>query len=495
MPADPALDQLPPHNVEAEAGALACVLDATNGEAEARLDRLTFEHFYDQRNQTAFRALRCLRINGKPLDSVSLCQWLRDKHQTEDAGGLEYVSELPDKTPSPANFPAFLDAIEGCRIRRAAIRDAGEVQRLALDTSIPPAAVADASRRMLQSNAEHGSAHIWGDMVEDGADLQARELPPVVQIVSGLVAELSKLSIVSSAKCFKTWLTIYLAIATSQGIEFLGHATSRRRVLYVNLELKPATFTRRIKAIASALGITIDRAWFFHLPLRGKLSGLTVHEIISRIIAVAQKRGATVIIVDPLFKLNIEGEENSSRDQTVFCNELDRLTTEGHCTAIFNDHAPKGNMSEKEPLDVIRGSSAKGGDLDAAMVLRKHEVDGCFRVDMVHRELPPVEPFCIGWRFPLMELRPDLSPDDMKRPKAGRKRTQDPIKLLAKIADTSPGKPVSKSEWARRAGIERQNLDTYLPEMRCNGWIKTVGEGNTARQCITEKGQKALPTA
>lgn len=87
---------------------------------------------------------------------------------------------------------------------------------------------------------------------------------------------------------------------------------------------------------------------------------------------------------DPLFKLNIAGEENSTRDQTVFFLELDRLTTEAGCTAILNDHSGKGNQSEKDPLDVIRGSSAKGGDLDAAMVLRKHEVEHCFRVDMVH---------------------------------------------------------------------------------------------------------------
>ncbi len=85
--------------------------------------------------------------------------------------------------------------------------------------------------------------------------------------------------------------------------------------------------------------------------------------------------------------------------------------TDLQCTAIFNDHSGKGNQSEKDPLDVIRGSSAKGGDLDAAMVLRKHDVDGCFRVDLVHRELAPVAPFCIGWNFPLMELRPDLNAD------------------------------------------------------------------------------------
>ena len=347
-------------------------------------------------------------------------------------------------------------------------------------------------------SGDNGAAPLtaaWSALVEDGADLQVRDLPPILEIVSGIVAEHSKLSIVSSAKCFKTWLTIYLAIAISHGIDFLGRATSRSRVLYVNLELKPVTFARRIQAISKALGVTIDPKWLSHLSLRGKLSGLTVHEIITRIIAVAQELGATVIVVDPLFKLNTEGEENSSRDQTLFCNELDRLTTEGHCTAIFNDHSPKGNMSEKEPLDVIRGSSAKGGDIDAAMVLRKHEESECFRVDLVHRELPPVEPFCIGWRYPLMVLRPDLSPDAMKKAKAGRKKAYDPRKLLSAISGTSAEKPISILAWSKAAGIARATLSDYLPELRSKGWIRTAGEGSNSRPFITEKGQKELEAA
>ena len=150
----------------------------------------------------------------------------------------------------------------------------------------------------------------WSSLVEDGAELQTRELPPLVQIVEGIVAEFSKLSIVSSAKCFKTWLTIHLAVCISHGIPFLGRTTSRRRVLYVNLELKPVTFARRIQAISKALNITIDPHWFSHLSLRGKLASLTVHEIISRIITAAEQLEASVVIVDPLFKLNTEGEEN-----------------------------------------------------------------------------------------------------------------------------------------------------------------------------------------
>jgi hypothetical protein len=207
------------------------------------------------------------------------------------------------------------------------------------------------------------SSNNWLSLVEDGADVVARELPPLVQVIEGIICDRSKLVIVSSAKCFKTWLTIYLALCVAHGVPFLGRATIRRKILYVNLELKAATFDRRLKAIAGALDITVNRGWFHHLPLRGCMASITVDELIDRIVGIAKQLKCGLVVIDPVAKANIEGEENSSRDQTLFFNQIDRLTTEADCTVVLNDHTTKGNQSEKDPLDTIRGSSAKGGDL------------------------------------------------------------------------------------------------------------------------------------
>ena len=333
---------------------------------------------------------------------------------------------------------------------------------------------------------------VWLPLVEDAADIITKGLPPVVEIVEGIVTEKSKLVIGSSAKSFKTWLSMDLGLSIAHGLVVLDRQTTRQRVLYVNLELQPLSFDRRIQAIARAKNMAIDREWFLHLPLRGKMAGLSVFEIVNRIISVAKRFRAGVVIADPVYKLNVEGEENNSRDQTVFFNQLDRITTEAGCTLILNDHFSKGNQAEKDPLDAIRGSSAKGGDVDAAMVLRKHEVEGSFRVDVIHRELPPIDPFCIGWNYPLMELRPNLDPDEMKRIKAGRRKEHNPAKLLAAIKDTTAGNAVSILAWSKDAKVARQTLTAYLPVMRSKGWIATVGSGNSARQHITKAGLEAL---
>jgi predicted transcriptional regulator len=125
------------------------------------------------------------------------------------------------------------------------------------------------------------------------------------------------------------------------------------------------------------------------------------------------------------------------------------------------------------------------------MVLRKHEVEGCYRVDIVHRELAPVEPFVLGWNYPLMELRPDLNPEAMKKPKGGQAKKYDPEALCGTIVETTAENPISISAWAAKANITRQTLQGYLPGLRAKGWISTAGQGNTARQYLTEKGQEA----
>jgi predicted transcriptional regulator len=87
-----------------------------------------------------------------------------------------------------------------------------------------------------------------------------------------------------------------------------------------------------------------------------------------------------------------------------------------------------------------------------------------------------------------MQLADDLDPAKLKQV-AGRKKEHDPKKLLTAIAQTTRENPISVSAWATAGNVPRQTLTDYLPEMRRNKWIETTGEGNTARQFITNEGK------
>jgi phage/plasmid primase-like uncharacterized protein/DNA-binding MarR family transcriptional regulator len=341
--------------------------------------------------------------------------------------------------------------------------------------------------RLAITDSTRGSGD-WSLLLVDAAEAISKKIEDPVQIVEGLITECCKCVIGGGSKTYKTWMTMNLAVAlTTRSGRFLGRACLPRRTLYVNLELRESTFNRRLQHITKAIGCKLEPGVLKELHLRGHLTQTTVKQAIDRIIAAATSFEAAVVILDPIYKLNLEGDENSSRDQTLLFNQLDRITTEAGCSLILNDHFSKGNQSEKDPLDAIRGSSAKGGDVDAAIVLRAHETKGSFRVDVIHRELPPVEPFVITWNFPLFESDTSLSAEDMKRAKGGK-----PSDFNYAAAMTSlciHGKPVNLTEWANIAGVDRKTLSRHTPEMRSNGWIETVGDGSSARQQPTEKGR------
>lgn len=95
-----------PHSVEAEAGLLACVL--AKPALAAELSRLPADFFYDLRHATLAAALREMHRTGAVIDLTTVYAWLKERKAIRDVGGMPYLSELPDKSPSPENWPYFL---------------------------------------------------------------------------------------------------------------------------------------------------------------------------------------------------------------------------------------------------------------------------------------------------------------------------------------------------------------------------------------------------
>lgn len=333
----------------------------------------------------------------------------------------------------------------------------------------------------------------WVLLVQNLSDVMTEVLPLPVEIVKGIVCEQAKLLIGGASKTFKTWFMMDMALSIADGVAFLGRDCLQRKVLYLNLELRDVTFKRRLQDIVHARNLPSYDGQFKHLSLRGLLCGLSSKRLVDKFIQMALHFKSEVIILDPLYKLNTQGkDENSSGELTVFMNELDRLTTEAGCTVLGNDHFSKGNQSEKDPLDAFRGSGVKGGDIDAALILRAHKEKGSYSVDVVHRELPPIDPFVVTWQFPLFHQDDQLDAADMKKPKTGRPKLVEPVVVLYAFEGTSPDAGISISAVSRKIGMARQTLQGHTQVLRARGWIATSGHGSDALQYITPLGIERL---
>ena len=128
--ARPAIDRLPPHDLDMERGVLGCQLISPNdcvGEVIEKLKGIGIEAHYDLRHQTIQAELFEMFDTRIPIDVITLQQRLKDKQLLEQVGGLAYLAQLQDAVPSAANLSYYLDIVQEKYLLRKMIRTCTDV--------------------------------------------------------------------------------------------------------------------------------------------------------------------------------------------------------------------------------------------------------------------------------------------------------------------------------------------------------------------------------
>ena len=119
-----------PNNLEAEQALLSCLLIDNEILAEV-LEQLEDNDFYQESHRYILSAMKMVYAERKPVDIVTLCDRLDSDGNLEKAGGISYVTELAQLTPSAANYKYYLDIVKRDSINRNLIRAAGEIEEFA----------------------------------------------------------------------------------------------------------------------------------------------------------------------------------------------------------------------------------------------------------------------------------------------------------------------------------------------------------------------------
>ena len=272
----------------------------------------------------------------------------------------------------------------------------------------------------------------------DAADAVCNPEPEPPVLVGGFLHKGCKMVVGGGSKSFKTFVLSNLAIAVATGSQWWGMDTVKGKVLYLNFELPPWSFTKRLKQISEAMGISIPRGSLHVANLRGQ--SIPSHEIL-RIIA-NQSEGYCLIILDPLYKLLAGRDENSAGDMGELMNEIDALANKTGASVAFGAHFSKGNQSGKESIDRISGSGVFARDPDAILVMTRHEEVDAFTVESTLRNLPPVKPFVVRWDFPLMRVDSNLDPSKLKQ--IGGRPKKNSVEDITRLLEE---KSLSTAEW------------------------------------------------
>ena len=285
----------------------------------------------------------------------------------------------------------------------------------------------------------------WMDFVEGVSDelpdmvslSEYRDNPPLLpeELITGILRRGHKMLISGSSKAGKSFLLMELCVAIAEGTPWLGFPCKKGRVLYVNLEIDPASCVTRFLKIYEALGLPMENAdgiviW----NLRGY--AVPLNQLVPKLIRRVRDQRFDAIVIDPIYKV-ITGDENSASEMGKFCNQFDKICTETGCATIYCHHHSKGAQGAKKAMDRASGSGVFARDPDAQLDMIQLELsddlknnvrDGhatAWRLESSLREFENIEPINFWFEYPVHRIDTNGTLGEMPAqgtPAAGRLR-------------------------------------------------------------------------
>ena len=157
-----------PNNLDAEQALLGCMLIDNEILADV-LERLDKNDFYQESHQYILAAMKMVYADRKPVDIVTLCDRLDS--DLEKAGGLSYVSELAQITPSAANYKYYLDIVTRDSVNRGLIRAARDVIEFAKSSDDSVKSVQYAEERVYSVSRTYDTSSVKD--IREGSGINA----------------------------------------------------------------------------------------------------------------------------------------------------------------------------------------------------------------------------------------------------------------------------------------------------------------------------------
>jgi hypothetical protein len=313
--------------------------------------------------------------------------------------------------------------------------------------------------------------------IVDAERFLSEPLETPAELVKGLIHRNTLTMFGGGSKSYKTFTVLDLALSVSQGVQWWGREVTQGRVLYLNFEIAPAFFQYRISVMSDAKVLTRPFRDFDIWNLRGCATDIA--RLAGQIIERCKEANYAMVIVDPIYKLMGNREENSNNEMAAMLNFFEQISEQiGGAAVVFCHHFTKGSASTKAQIDRVSGGGVFGRHPDGIITLTPHEEENAFVAEATLRNFAPIKPFVLSWEYPLMDFAPDLDPKKL-RGKAGAKAKYTVAGILDCLTDG-----MTTGEW-KAAAADRLGLapSTFAKlkseavadrrvEPRDNGWFR-----------------------
>ncbi|MEY4202056.1 MAG: Replicative helicase [Verrucomicrobiota bacterium] len=410
------IDRLPPHSIEAEQGALGCMLIAPNEAIGVCVEKFKRgpETFYDLRHQSLYETLVEMSDRKEAIDLITVRQRLKDKGQLEAIGGVAYLTALVDATPSPANLPFYADIVVEKNLLRRMIQTCTSVVGRIYDEEQQgdvETLLDEVEKEVLHISEEREEAVslVMKDLVHKAIS-QIEEMHSRQGQTTGLSTGFTDLDKMTTG--FHGGEMIVIAARPSMGKTSLAMNIAEHVAL--DLKLPVGVFSLEMSADSLVLRMLCSRA---RVNLRDIREGFLAERDFPKLTAVAGKMAAAPLFIDDTAGLSILQLRAKARrmhqqhDVKLFV--IDYLQ-------LLRSTAKRAENRQQEIADISQGIKALAKELKVPVIV----------LAQLNRELEKRGP---GEKPKLSDLRESGSIEQdadlvglLYKPKMGKEDDEDP---------------------------------------------------------------------
>ena len=147
------LRKLTPHNTEAEQAVLGGVF-LRDDILHTLVDIVSDEDFYSPVHRTIYQAFQELYRLRRPVDLVTVAEYLQSREQLDEVGGSVYLTSLAESVASSANALFHAQIVRDKSVRRQLIQTSAEILTNCFEAGEETEALLDKAEQQIFSIAE-----------------------------------------------------------------------------------------------------------------------------------------------------------------------------------------------------------------------------------------------------------------------------------------------------------------------------------------------------
>ncbi|WP_461516084.1 replicative DNA helicase [Porticoccus sp.] len=398
------IEQQLPHSIEAEQAVLGGLM-LSNGAFDTVASVISEKDFFASDHQLIFQTMQVLSGEQKPLDLITLSESLENNSQLQQVGGVAYLAELANNTPSSANVGAYAQIVLERSIIRQLISASSDIVKkgynpLGWDSS---KLLAEAERKLsdiIENRPKQGGFLAVNDLLKQAVE-RIDQLFNSDEDITGVSTGFADLDERTSG-----WQPADLVIVagrpsmgkTSFAMNMAEHAVLHqdKPVLVFSMEMPASQLILRMMSSLGKIDQTKMRAgnlseddWPRLSSAASRLKdrplyiddtpGITPMELRNRVRQVAREKGDPGLIVVDYLQLmsGSVATDNRTNEISQISRELKNIAREFNCPLIALSQLSRNleHRPNKRPINSdLRESGAIEQDADVIVFIYRDEV-------------------------------------------------------------------------------------------------------------------------